>query len=241
MPAVSFTPCAITLDLDDTLWPFAPIGERIEHALHQWLREHSPRTAEHFDIAAMRALREQVWREHPEHAHDVSLLRRMTIQRALDDSGGDSALADAAYEIFYRERNRVSFYPDALAALQRLAARVPVAGLTNGNADLAAIGIDGHFVFNLAARDHGAAKPAASLFHAACERLAVPAHAVLHVGDHPHMDVEGARRAGLRSCWINRVGATWPRELPAPDLAFTDLAELADWFDARPNPTRTPR
>ena len=25
---------AITFDLDDTLWPFAPIGERIETALH---------------------------------------------------------------------------------------------------------------------------------------------------------------------------------------------------------------
>ena len=36
MQAVSHaTPIqAITLDLDDTLWPFPPIGERIERVLH---------------------------------------------------------------------------------------------------------------------------------------------------------------------------------------------------------------
>ena len=42
---------AITFDLDDTLWPFAPIGERIETTLHAWFAEHSPRTAERFPIA----------------------------------------------------------------------------------------------------------------------------------------------------------------------------------------------
>jgi FMN hydrolase / 5-amino-6-(5-phospho-D-ribitylamino)uracil phosphatase len=31
---VSFPVRAITLDLDDTLWPFEPIGARIENALH---------------------------------------------------------------------------------------------------------------------------------------------------------------------------------------------------------------
>lgn len=240
MAVVSFIPRAITLDLDDTLWPFAPIGERIEQALHQWMREHSPATAEAFDIEAMRRLRERIWQAHPQHAHDVSLLRRMTIRHALEQSGGDPELADAAYAIFYRERNRVDFYPDALDALQRIASCLPVAGLTNGNADLAAIGIDRHFVFNLAARDHGAAKPASSLFHAACERLQLPPSEVLHVGDHPLMDVDGARRAGLRSCWINRIDASWPAELPPPDLAFTDLAALADWLQARASTTRTP-
>ena len=62
---------AITFDLDDTLWPFAPIGERIETALHAWFREHSPQTAERFPIHEMRALRERVFAEFPEHAHDL--------------------------------------------------------------------------------------------------------------------------------------------------------------------------
>ena len=56
------------------------------------------------------------------------------------------------------------------------------------------------------------------------------------------MDVAGAHRAGLRSCWINRPddagnAADWPHDDPAlgdirPDLAFPTLAALADWLDA---------
>ena len=45
---------AITLDLDDTLWPFAPIGARVEHVQHDWLRANCPRTAERFPIEEMR-------------------------------------------------------------------------------------------------------------------------------------------------------------------------------------------
>ena len=167
----------------------------------------------------------------------------MTIERALRDSGGDTALAEAAYAIFFNERNRVAFYPDALAALQRLSARVPLAALSNGNADLAAIGIAGHFRFQLGAREHGAAKPDAGIFHAACARLELEPGQVLHVGDDVEMDVVGAHRAGLRSCWINRADAAgdtqrWPRRDVQPDLAFPTLDALADWLDAN-HDTRT--
>ena len=223
---------AITLDLDDTLWPFAPIGERIERALHDWFLAHSPRTAERFPIAQMRALREQVFAQFPQHAHDLGLLRRLTIERALHESGDDPALASAAYAIFFRERNQVDFYPDAIDALQRIAARVPIAALTNGNADLAQVGIAPLFRFSLSAREYGAPKPDAGLFHAACERLQLPPDLVLHVGDHPHTDVSGAANAGLRSCWIDRGDHAWPDDVPAADIRIATLTELADLLDA---------
>ena len=82
---------ALTLDLDDTIWPFAPIGARIEQVLDAWLREHSPRTAERFPVESMRAVREQVFRENPQLHHDMSQLRRMTLERALHESGADMA------------------------------------------------------------------------------------------------------------------------------------------------------
>src|SRR5690606_20427932 len=62
MGHVSFPVRAITLDLDDTLWPFAPVGERIERVLDAWMHEHSPATALRFPAAAMRELREQIGR-----------------------------------------------------------------------------------------------------------------------------------------------------------------------------------
>jgi FMN hydrolase / 5-amino-6-(5-phospho-D-ribitylamino)uracil phosphatase len=47
---------AISLDLDDTLWPILPVLERAEKALLDWLGEHAPMTAAMF--AAPTALRE---------------------------------------------------------------------------------------------------------------------------------------------------------------------------------------
>ena len=225
---------AITLDLDDTVWPFAPTGERIERALDAWLREHCPRTAERFPIPAMRTLRNRVYEENAHLAHDMSALRRLTIERALRDAGDDVTLVEAAYEVFFTARNQVDLYPDSSDALARIAARVPIAALTNGNADLGRIGLQQHFVFQLGAGEHGKAKPSACIFHAACDRLACERGEVLHVGDHIEADVAGAARAGLRSCWINRDGRHWRHDHVTPDLEFDSLAGLADWIDAMP-------
>lgn len=229
---MSFTVRAITLDLDDTLWPFAPIGARIDRVLHEWMLEHSPATAAMYPMAAMRELRERSFRDNPHLHHDLSALRRLTLREALEASGAGLDLLEPAYEAFYAARNQVECYPDAIDALARIAARVPVAAVSNGNADLERIGLMSHFAFQLGSREHGAAKPEASIFHAACVRLGHGHGEVLHVGDHPEMDVAGAARAGLRSCWINRTGATWEHPELQPDLQFDTLAGLADWLDA---------
>lgn len=229
---MNFPVLAITLDLDDTLWPFAPIGARIDQVLYEWMLQHSPATAAMYPVAAMRELRERSFRDNPHLHYDLSALRRLTLREALENSGADLALLEPAYEAFYAARNQVEFYPDAVDALARIAARVPVAALSNGNADLARIGLDHHFAFQLGSREHGAAKPAASIFHAACEHLGVAPAQVLHVGDHIEMDVVGAMQAGLRGCWINRVEHTWHHPSLQPDLQFDTLTGLADWLDA---------
>ena len=230
---MNFPVRAITLDLDDTLWPFAPIGARIEQVLHDWMLEHSPATAAMYPVAAMRELRERLYHAHPHLHHDLSALRRLTLAEALENSGAGLDLLEPAYEAFYAARNQVEFYPDALDALRRIAARVPVAALSNGNADLHRIGIGGLFAFQLGAREFGAAKPDPRIFHAACARLGVAHAQVLHVGDHVEMDVAGAMRAGLRGCWINRESTQWTCGQPQPDLHFDTLAGLADWLDAQ--------
>jgi len=155
----------------------------------------------------------------------------------LRDSGEDVALVDAAFEAYFAARCEVEHYDDSVDALQRLAARVPLAALSNGNACLTRIGLMPLFRFQLGAREHGAAKPAASIFHAACAQLGLRPAQVLHVGDDIALDVVGAARAGLRTCWINRTGddghaRQWPQHEPRPDLEFPTLAALADWLDA---------
>ena len=238
---MTFPVRAITLDLDDTLWPIAPVMIHAERVLGEWLREHAPRTAERWPAAAMRALRDQVAAEHPHLAHDFTHQRKLTLERMLRDSGDDPALVAPAFDVFFAARCEVEHYDDSLAALDRLAARVPLAALSNGNADLERIGLMHLFRFQLGAREHGEAKPAASIFHAACTRLDCEPQYVLHVGDDIELDVVGAHRAGLRSCWINRVDDAgqrrqWPHTGLRPDLEFDTLAALADWLDAAQTP-----
>lgn len=218
---------AISLDLDDTLWPIEPVMLRAEQRLDEWLKTHCPHAAVHYPIAAMRALRDRVAGENPHLAHDFTAQRRLCLSAALTPHGYGDDHIESAFAEFYAARNQVDFYADALPALERLAARFPLVSVSNGNADLEQIGLSRFFQFSLCARDFGAAKPQAQIFHAACERLGLPPDAVLHVGDDPELDVGGARAAGLRSAWINRTQMCWPHA-HTPDLTVRDLAELAD-------------
>lgn len=220
---------AITLDLDDTLWPVWPTIWRAEQVLQDWLVQHAPRTAARFDLAAMRALRAQVGLEHPEQAHDLSWLRLHSIRLALQASGEDPGLAEPAFALFFEARQQVQLFDDVPQALPALAARWPILALTNGNADLQRIGLGAHFVGCLGARDFGVGKPDPRFFHAACARLGCAPHEVLHVGDDWALDIEGALAAGQPAAWVRRPGhpdkpagaqpaGTW--------LALSNLAEL---------------
>lgn len=222
---------AITLDLDDTLWPVWPAIERAEVRLHEWLREHAPSTAAAHDRVSLRRVRDGVAHERPDWAHDLSAIRLESIRRALHACGDDPALADAAFEVFFDERQRVDLYVDAAPALQRLAARFPLFALSNGNADLVRTGVAPHFVGGLSAREFGIGKPHAPIFHEACRQLGVPPHEVLHVGDDAQLDVEGALDAGLRAAWLRRsADARAPRGDPHHVVA--DLIELAQRLGA---------
>lgn len=222
---------AITLDLDDTIWPIAPAIERAERALDAWLAEHVPAAATRWPLPARQRLRAQVDRERPELAHDMTEQRRWMLERMLAEAGEPPEQVEAAYEAYFAARCEVEHYPDSLDALRRLAARVPLAALSNGNACLRRIGLDHLFAFQLGAREHGAAKPDAGIFHAACTRLGCEPAQVLHVGDDVDTDVLGAQRAGLRSAWLNREGRRWPHP-DRPEFEFEHLTALADWLDA---------
>jgi putative hydrolase of the HAD superfamily len=181
----------------------------------------------------MRALRDRIASQYPELAHDFTRQRKLSLAEALRSAGDDEMHVEDAFAAFYAARNRIEFYPDALAALDRLGARWPLIALTNGNADLRSIGIAERFTLVVSAREAGHAKPDAPIFHGACAKLQLAPAEVLHVGDDPLLDVVGAAGAGMRTCWINRRGEEWPGALPPPDLEFTTLAGLADWLDAR--------
>ncbi|NMM78617.1 HAD family hydrolase [Acidovorax sp. SRB_24] len=235
MPAVPATPLdfsrirAITLDLDDTLWPVWPTIARAEAQLQAWLAEHAPATvAWSAQPGVLRAIRDEVNRELADRAHDLSALRRESIRRALERAGDDPALAGPAFEIFYAERQRVDLFDDALPALEYLSSRFPVVALSNGNADVQRVGLGRYFHAAVSAREVGAAKPDARIFHRGAQAAGVAASQVLHVGDDAHLDGVGALNAGMQVAWLNRTGLPWEHAPHAPHLTVAGLAALCE-------------
>ena len=231
---------AISLDLDDTLWPIRPVIERVEQSVDAWLRAECPDVAAAWPIDALRMLRDQVAGEHPELAHDFGAQRQLTLRRMFAPFNLGEDWVARTYEVYVRVRNEVECYVDTPSALAAMAECVPLISISNGTADLGRIGLHEHFRFSISAGQLGVAKPDASIFLHACERLGIAPEHVLHVGDDPVADILGARQAGLRTAWINRDRASWSRD-PVPDLVVHDLTALAEWLAAHTATRQNPR
>jgi len=221
----------ITLDLDDTLWPCAPIIRSAEEGLFDWLRQHAPRLADRHDIASMQRHRQAIMAESPEIAHDLGLVRRRSLSELLAAHDYATGLADEAMDVFLTYRNRVTPYPEVRPALEQLAERYCLASITNGNADVESTPLRGIFHHNLTAAQAGAAKPDPAIFTQALTLAACAPHQCLHLGDDPWTDVQAARDAGLVEVWINRSGRAWPDELTPPSLTVTNLDQFVAWLD----------
>ncbi|MGH8258421.1 MAG: HAD family hydrolase [Steroidobacteraceae bacterium] len=219
---------AVAFDLDNTLWDVEPVIERAERLVIEWLHEHCPRIPERVSLADMRIAREQLIRDEPERAHDFTYIRTAALARHARECGYDEAIAERAFEVFFRARNELDLYDDVRPGLDRLSGRYALATLSNGNADLALIGFTEPFAVSLNARQIGAAKPDRRCFERLAGSLGLEPAAILYVGDDPWLDVEAARRAGLRTAWMSRRGGAWPKEIAAPDLTVSDCIALAD-------------
>lgn len=219
----------LCFDLDDTLWNFEPVLHRAEQSLHVWLDEHYPEFTRQHGIEDLRELRRQLLSERRELHHDIGRVRLLSMQLAAIHAGYDPAaakrLATASFKIFMRYRNDVQLYDDVVPVLSRLRERYTLCSLTNGNADLAIIGIDDLFDHSLSAQQVGAAKPAPAIFRTACELAGVSPEQALHIGDDPENDIFAARAAGMKTVWVNRKAQVWSHA-DKPDAEINSLEEL---------------
>lgn len=124
-------------------------------------------------------------------------------------------------------------HPDVvpgIVALNEVGVRVIT--LSNGSTDVArrllgdtpaAAAMDSY----LSANDAGGWKPSPAAYRHGLRSAGVAGVEALMVAVHP-WDLEGARRVGMRTAWINRTGATYPAHFGAPDIEVTSLVDLAD-------------
>ena len=127
--------------------------------------------------------------------------------------------------MFFEHRMQVDLFADVVPALRFLAGRYPLVAISNGNADVARVGLAAHFTASMSAHRLGVGKPDARIFHAAAQAVGVMPEQVLHVGDDPMLDVLGGLNAGLQTAWVNRVGHEWKHEAK-PHASVTDLRQL---------------
>lgn len=158
----------------------------------------------------------------------------------LHRSGLDDLLSDREFELPEegRERlvsawHRLEPWPDVRAGLEEIRRRLPVAALSNGHVAMlvdltrhAQLGFD----FLVSAELAEAYKPAPKIYLTGARLLGIAPDELMLVACHP-LDLKAARRAGLRTAYVDRPLEYGPgspaREDPDADAAVADLHELA--------------
>jgi HAD superfamily hydrolase (TIGR01509 family) len=136
----------------------------------------------------------------------------------------DEALAELAE--YHRVHNLWESVPAevpvALAALKQMGLPLAVASNANGTvrAKLARLGLLDWFDLVIDSQELGVEKPDPALFAFALAQLGVRADATVHVGDFFHIDVVGARAAGLHAWLLDSAGLYADHDCPRfPTLA----------------------
>jgi len=216
----------IGFDLDDTLWSIAPVIQRANRVLFDWIDARYPRITLGHTPESLHAACIDFMRARPDMRHDLTTLRKAFLRHLGRAAAYAEDFAEEAFAVFYAARNEVELFPEVEAVLAALARRHALVALSNGNACIERIGIARYFRLAVNSAEAGAGKPDPRMFHLALERLGESAEAMVHVGDHPEHDVLGAHNAGVRAIWLNRQGSSFPGHMPAPWAIIANLAQL---------------
>lgn len=153
----------------------------------------------------------------------------------LSEFGAEAHLAsfrDAFWDALYGPNQKVfRLFDDTVPALDALAAKdVRLAVISNWDYSLHRVlkmlGIAERFELIVASLEEGVEKPEPELFHITLERLAAEKTDVLHVGDNPIDDFQGAKAFGLRAALLDRNHAKVTRPF-IPSLM--DIPEAFSW------------
>lgn len=220
----------ITFDLDDTLWAVDPVVRAANHTLYEWLYENAPLFNNTYQLRDLNTLRTQVLLKQPEIGYSVSRIRLAVLEYGLEQAGYAAVeakqLAEQAFSVFYQARQNVEFFEHALAMLEALKAQGYLLGaISNGNADVKQVGLSHLMDFQFSADSVGVEKPDPLIFQQMLAHTQLKPEQVIHIGDHPVHDIEGAKAAGLWSIWVNLKAQQWP-DAELPDAQVSCLSEV---------------
>ncbi len=148
----------------------------------------------------------------------------------------DEALALELADAFRRERRaRHLVFPEALTALDDLAADYRLALLTNGSPNVQGEKIDGaalrgRFDPIVISGEVGAGKPDPAAFRHILGLMGLEPAQTAMIGDSFRRDIVGASELGMFTIWLNRFRKTLPADvpddLPEADAEVCDLSQI---------------
>ncbi|VAY02420.1 Flavin mononucleotide phosphatase YigB [Arsenophonus endosymbiont of Aleurodicus dispersus] len=197
---------AITFDLDDTLYDNRPVIAKTEKKLLNFIRCYDDRLNK-LQFSDFKKYQTLIFNQYPEIYHDVTHWRWLAVKALLCHYGYDlEQSVDGANDIiahFSYWRSKIVIPELTHKTLSTLAEKVPLAVITNGNADPYACGLGDYFQFVLKAGQDGRAKPFSDMYYLAAQKFNIVLDNILHVGDSLTTDIQGALHSGMQACWIN--------------------------------------
>ncbi|GGD71226.1 HAD-IA family hydrolase [Lacimicrobium alkaliphilum] len=222
---------ALSFDLDDTLYNNHRIMVRAERALLDFLHLEYPDTATH-GIEFWRQIKAELLQQRPDLHNDMGELRRQQLYQGLHSCGYRSeTLATAtqvAFDYFYAQRSDFKVDQSVCSLLDKLAQKLPLVAITNGNVNLEKIGIAGYFSACYHASMKQPMKPHTCMFNAAQQHLGIPTRQILHIGDGLRNDIAGALNAGYQAAWFAANRPMSISDEPAGVLPHVQLDRLEE-------------
>ena len=218
----------ISLDGNGTLWDFEQVARSSLGRTITDLRRLIP-AAEALTVETMTNIRRETVRDLRGTGLSLDQMRLESFKRTLQYIGHpDDELADHLNALYLRHRfEDVQLFDDVLPTLDGLRGRFKLGLLSNDSGYPRQCGLDTRLQFVVLSQDYGIEKPDPGIFKIALEQAGCTERELLHIGDSLVNDVSGAKRAGVRSVWLNRRRATNDTEF-RPDFEIASLMELIE-------------
>lgn len=216
-------PSVIAFDVNETLSDLSPLGARFlevgasASAAPLWfasvLRDGFALTAAGENPPFAGVAREQL----------LSQLADVQLNRSLEEAAQHVMEGFASLELHADVANGLDLLHEdgfRLVTLSNGAASVADRLLTSAN-------VRDRFERLLSVEDAGAWKPSARPYEYAAQVCDAKPDELMLVAVHP-WDVDGARRAGLQSCWVNRSGGPFPATFLEPTYTVSSIEEIPE-------------
>jgi putative hydrolase of the HAD superfamily len=231
-------PRAILFDMDDTILTDTVNGDRCWQATFAELDEQAAHLHAEAAIAGIKEQARWFWSDRERHLQgrlELNAARRTIVVETLRRLGSDDReLAHLIADTCSRLRDEaITFCDGAREILCQLKDRgIRLALLTNGGAapqrrKIERFGLAPFFDCILIEGEFGHGKPEARVYQHALDQLGMHPEEAWMIGDHLEWEVAAPQRLGIRSIWVDVVGAGVPEGSPVqPDRIIRALPEL---------------